>query len=113
MTTVTTNANTLQSTTHDVIIVKATYTVKTEFAAQNQENIKSFISDLKKVKGLRYEVFVGDDGQTFHHLAVSESADVQRQFLALPSFLHFQKERDKNLVGVPKLESIKSVASTL
>lgn len=111
MTTVTTKTNTRQSTS-DVIIVKATYTVKTEFAAQNQENIKSFISDLKKVKGLRYEIFLGDDGQTFHHLAVSESADVQREFLALPSFLHFQKERDKNLVGEPKLESIKSVANT-
>ena len=111
MTTVTTNTNTPQSTKSDVIIVRATYTVKTEFAAQNQENIKSFISDLKKIEGLRYEIFLGDDGQTFHHLAISESADVQRQFLALPSFLHFQKERDKNLVGAPKLESITSVAS--
>lgn len=112
MTTKTMNADQLQATTRDLIIVKATYMVKKEFVSENQENVKSFMADLRSHQGIRYLAFLGDDGQTFTHLALSESADAQKQFLAEESFRNFQKQRDENLVGTPKLESLTLVASS-
>jgi hypothetical protein len=112
MTTKMIEADQLQATSRDLIIVKATYTVKKEFVPENQDNIKHFMEDLRHHQGIRYLAFLGDDGQTFTHLAVSESIEAQKEFLALESFLNFQKQRDENLVGSPKLESFTLVASS-
>ena len=101
-----------QATTSDLIIVKATYKVKKEFVSENQENVRTFMADLRGHQGIRYFAFLGDDGQTFSHLALSESPQAQKELLSLASFQDFQKQRDKNLVGTPTLESLTLVASS-
>ena len=101
-----------QATTRDLIIVKATYTVKKEFVSENLENVKTFIADLRVHQGIRYLAFLGDDGQTFTHLALSESAEAQKGLLSLESFLDFQKRRDENLISAPRLESMTLVANS-
>ena len=107
-----TKADQPQATTRDLIIVKATYTVKKEFVSENLENVRTFIADLRDHQGIRYIAFLGDDGQTFTHLALNESAEAQKELLSLESFQDFQKQRDKNLVGTPRLESMTLVASS-
>jgi len=107
-----TKADQPQATTRDLIIVKATYTVKKEFVSENLENVRTFIADLRVHQGIRYIAFLGDDGQTFTHLALNESAEAQKELLSLESFQDFQKQRDKNLVSTPRLESMTLVASS-
>jgi hypothetical protein len=101
-----------QAPTRGLIIVKATYTVKKEFVSENLENVKTFIADLRVHQGIRYLAFLGDDGQTFTHLALSESAEAQKGLLSLESFQDFQKQRDENLIGAPRLESMTLVANS-
>ena len=57
MNTKTMKADQPQSTTRDLIIVKATYTVKKEFVSENLENVRTFIDDLKAHQGIRYLLF--------------------------------------------------------
>ena len=112
MTTKTMKADQPRATTRDLIIVKATYTVKKEFVSENLENVRAFIADLRVHQGIRYLAFLGDDGQTFTHLALSESAEAQKGLLSLESFQDFQKRRDENLIGDPRLESMTLVANS-
>jgi ectoine hydroxylase-related dioxygenase (phytanoyl-CoA dioxygenase family) len=101
-----------QEQTHQLVIVKASYTVKKEFVSVNQENIRAFIADLRDHQQIRYVAFLGDDGQTFTHLAINQSDEAQKELLSLVSFQNFIKQRDENLVGTPRLESVSLVASS-
>jgi len=95
--------------------VSVTYTVPASFAARNKENIQQFLQEVKETgdPGVRYNVFVAEDGKTFTHLSVYTNDESQSRFLALPSFVAFQQERDASgLEAAPKIQVLSLVASS-
>src|SRR5437879_5280845 len=65
-----------------MIIRKAQYSVKAEYAAQNQEHIRRFMEELRALgrTDLTYSVFVEDDGKTFLHMRVCANEEALRVF---------------------------------
>jgi len=95
-------------------IVKVTYTVKAGYAAKNQENISKVMSDLRKINhpGIRYSTYLGEDGNTFMHLALFEQKDFQQILFDLETFKSFQQElKNGNLEVPPKTEIMTLVDS--
>jgi len=89
--------------------VKVTYTVKSTFVQKNQENIQTFLKDLKNTgnDAIRYAVYLGSDGKTFHHVASYLNDDAQRLLLELPAFRSFQQQRDDSGLEVaPAIEAV-------
>ena len=98
-----------------MIIVKVTYTVKEGFAAENQENIKLFLDDFKRMESsdFSYKVYLCQDGKTFVHLSHHQNEEIQKQVLAVESFLSFQRKRDESgLETQPEIEVMRLVGST-
>ncbi|MDN5286131.1 MAG: hypothetical protein JWR38_2405 [Mucilaginibacter sp.] len=98
-----------------MITFKAVYTVKQEFAKQNQENINAFMQDFQKINNadFRYNVYLGTDGQTFTHVSHYKNAAIQQALLAVPSFKYFQEQRDNSgLEDQPQLEEIVLIDSS-
>jgi hypothetical protein len=92
-----------------------TYTVTAELVPKNLENIKLFLKDFEKMKGVdfRYTVYLCDDGKTFLHLSSYANADVQKRVLVVEPFKSFQKQRDDSgLEGAHKLEVMQLVGSS-
>ncbi len=81
-----------------MIIVKVTYTVKSDFVIKNQENINKFIEDFKKIgsNDFRYIAYVGEDGKTFTHISMYQNEAIQKQLLAVEYFKSFQKQRNES-----------------
>jgi hypothetical protein len=98
-----------------MIVVKVTYTVKSEFVQKNEENIRAFMKDFRKLNsaGFRYSAYVCDDKKTFVHLSMYKNEEIQKQVLAIDSFTSFQQQRDeRGLEGPHKVETMKLVASS-
>lgn len=96
-------------------IVKVTYTVRPEFSETNQQNVKTFIEDIRKLNNpaIKYYSFLGADGKTFTHLALYDNEDAQKKFLVLPSFKDFQKKRDASNLEKPEaIEMLELVLSS-
>jgi hypothetical protein len=94
--------------------VKVTYTVKASFVAKNKENIGAFINDLQKLnnEGIRYSIYLGEDGKTFTHLSLYKDEIAQQIFLEMDSFKAFQEQRDASGLEVePNIELMNLVAS--
>ncbi|TCC98608.1 hypothetical protein FBD94_01515 [Pedobacter hiemivivus] len=94
--------------------VKVTYTVKASFVAKNKENISIFINDLQKMNndGIRYSIYLGEDGKTFTHLSLYKDEIAQQTFLEMDSFKAFQEQRDASGLEVePNIELMNLVAS--
>lgn len=95
--------------------IRVTYTVKSAFASKNKENVRAFIKDLEKIHhpAIRYAAYVGEDGQTFTHIASYESDEGQKVLFGLESFKSFQKQRDDSGLEVaPRIETIETVATS-
>lgn len=97
-----------------MIVVKVTYTVNDEYANTNKELIQKFLSDFKKLERTQflYSIFQSEDGKTFIHTSQYKNKDIQQVLLNMPSFLHFQEQRDKNLASEPKIEFLKYVGAS-
>ncbi|MBC8173076.1 MAG: hypothetical protein H7X71_04140 [Chitinophagales bacterium] len=96
-------------------IVKVTYTTKSEFAEQNQNNIKNVMTDLQRLNhpGINYNACLGADGKTFTHTAFFKSDEDQKMLNELPSFKHFQEQLKLNGLEVPpKQELLNLVGSS-
>lgn len=94
--------------------VKVTYTVKASFVAKNKENIGVFIKDLKRMNnnGIRYSIYLGEDGKTFTHLSLYTDEVAQQTFLEMDSFRDFQEQRDASGLEVePTIEVLNLVAA--
>jgi hypothetical protein len=92
-----------------------TYTVKAELVPKNLENIKLFLKDFQKMKGVdfRYTVYLCDDGKTFLHLSSYANEEVQKRVLAVESFKSFQEQRDESgLEGSHKVEEMQLIGSS-
>lgn len=94
--------------------VKVTYTVKASFVAKNIENIQVFINDLQKMNndGIRYSIYLAEDGKTFTHLSLYKDEVAQQVFLDMASFKSFQEQRDASELEVePGIEVLNLVAA--
>lgn len=95
--------------------VKVTYTVKAGFVPKNLENVNQFVNDLKKLNhpGIRYSVFLGEDGKTFVHLAIFDNDASQQELFKLESFQSFQRQRDESGLEIPPaIEELQYAASS-
>lgn len=98
-----------------MISVKVTYTVKSSFAAENQENIRAFMKDLRALnsKDIRYTVYLDNDGKTFTHLSIHKDEVIQAKLLNMPSFKAFQEKRDASGLEVePQIVVTQLVAAS-
>ena len=96
-------------------IVKVTYTAKTEYAGQNQSNIKNVMAELQKLNdpGIFYHVCLGPDGRSFTHTAFFSSDESEGILLKLPAFVHFQQQlKAFGLETPPKQELLTLVGSS-
>ena len=96
-------------------IVRVTYTAKSEFAEQNQGNIKNVMSDLQKLNhpGINYNVCLSADGKTFIHTAFFKSDADEKLLLELPAFKHFQEQlKSAGFETPPKQELMTLVGSS-
>jgi hypothetical protein len=98
-----------------MIIVKVSYTVNPEYVQKNQENINVFMADFRRMNSsyFRYQCILKDNGRTFIHLSHFKNEEIQKQVLAVPSFLDFQKQRDESgLNNTHKIELLSSIAGS-
>jgi hypothetical protein len=97
-----------------MIIVKVTYTVKSNFVLKNQENIRQFLKDFKKINNndFRYLSLLGEDGKTFTHISMYQNEEIQKQLLAVESFKSFQKQRNESgLEAAEKIETMQLIGA--
>lgn len=96
-----------------MIVVKVSYKVKDAYVDTNKELIQNFLTDFEKLDHAQfvYTIFQGEDN-SFIHLSQYSNKDIQQTLLNTPSFLHFQEQRDKNLVSEPEIELLNFVASS-
>ncbi len=97
-----------------MIVVKVTYKVHDAYIAANKERIQSFLADFKSLDHAQflYTVFQGAECNTFIHLSQYQNKEIQQTLLNTPSFLHFQKQRDKNLLAEPEIEVLNYIGSS-
>jgi hypothetical protein len=95
-------------------IVRVIYTINTEFAEQNQSNIKNVMADLQKLNhpGINYNACLGADGKTFTHTAFFKSGDDQKILNELSSFKHFQEQLKSNGFEVPPKQELLSLVGS-
>ena len=93
---------------------KITYSVHDDYVHMNQKMIESFLKDFRKLDGtqFQYTILQGDESNNFVHISQYKNKEIQHQLLTVPSFLHFQEQRDKNLVAEPKIEFMNFIGSS-
>ncbi|WAC39654.1 hypothetical protein [Pedobacter sp. SL55] len=99
-----------------MIAVQVTYKVKADFVEENKNNINTFLADFKEMQTSRflYHVYVKEDGLTFVHVSMYESAAIQEQVLSTPSFVKFQQHRDESgLTELPIIENLTHLGSSI
>jgi two-component SAPR family response regulator len=98
-----------------MITVKVTYGVKKEFVAKNKENIGVFMNAFKAMNSIdfTYNVYTLDDETTFVHISSYANEHIQKQVMATPEFVEFQRQRDESgLIRAHNLEVLHSVATS-
>ena len=91
------------------------YTVKAEYAARNQENIRRVTKELRALQrtDLKYSVFVGEDGKSFNHLLICENEEARKVFVELGAFKAFQAQLMESGPEVsPKANKLSLVGSS-
>lgn len=90
---------------NSMIVVKVTYIVKENYINTNKEFIQSFMNDFKKYDHSQflYSVYQTENDQTFVHISHYQNKEIQQKLLNTKSFIHFQEQRDKNLVSKPSI----------
>ena len=95
--------------------VKVQYTVKSEFAKQNAENISNVMNELRQINnpGLKYSSFLQDDKKSFVHFVITKSEAEEHILSGLDSFKKFQAAlKASNPELPPKVEHLSLVASS-
>ena len=75
-------------------IVSVTNCAKQDYVEQNHANIRSVMSDLRKLNrpGINYQCCLGPDGKTFRHTAFFNSEEDHQLLNTLSSFKYFQDQ---------------------
>ena len=86
-----------------MIIRQNRYTVREEYAAQNQEQISRVVEELRALHrtDIRYSVYVEDDVKTFLHLLFCANEEAERAFFLLESQQAFQAGLTASHLEVP------------
>jgi len=97
-----------------MIVVKVTYTVNDAYVNTNKEMIEAFLTDFRKLDGspFLYSVLQTEDCKTFIHISQYKDKVIQDRLLSTPSFLHFQEQRDNNLMSEPRIEILNFIGSS-
>ena len=92
-------------------VTRVQYTVRSEFAEQNRQNIAAVMNELRALdrSDVRYAVYLHDDGKTFMHVAQQNSTEAERFPTSLDSFKAFQARLKENLEVPPKVEKFSLV----
>jgi hypothetical protein len=100
--------------TNKMKIVKIIYTTNSEYAEQNQNNIKKVMADLQNLNhpGINYNACLSADGKTFIHTAFFKSDDDQKLLNELPSFKHFQDQLKSGGLEVPPKQELLSLVGS-
>lgn len=95
-------------------IVKVTYTAKSEFVEQNQNNIQLVMTDLQQMNrdGINYNACLSADGKTFIHTAFFKSDEDQKLLNELPSFKNFQEQLKVNGLETPPKQDLLHLVGT-
>jgi len=95
-------------------VTRVQYTVRADFVEENKKNIDAVMREVRAQNNpdVRYAVYVHDDGKTFMHLALHNSADAERLPTSLDAFRHFQSRLKEHLEIAPKVEKFALVASS-
>ena len=94
---------------------KVQYTVKSEFAEQNVENISTVMRDLRQLNNadIKYTSFVLNDRKSFVHFVMINTEEAGKILSNLDSFKKFQIElKASNPEILPKVENIFLVNSS-
>lgn len=97
-----------------MIVVKVEYTVNEKYVETNKQLIEAFLRDFKELDHTEflYSVFRTQGGNTFVHLSQYKNPQIQQTLLNTPSFLHFQEQRDKNLVSQPEIKVLEHIGTS-
>src|SRR5262245_38687102 len=97
-----------------MIIVHVTYTVKSTFTEQNQNNIRNMMEELRQhaYPGINYNACLGADGKTFMHQAFFRSEEDRKLLNGLPAFKHFQEELKASGPEVPPKQELLSLVGS-
>jgi hypothetical protein len=89
------------------------YKVKPDRAAENVELVSAVYVELERAKpaGLRYATFQLDDGVTFVHVAVNETASERSPLSEVAAFREFQREIADRCEEQPRVSEVREVGS--
>ena len=96
--------------------VKVEYTVRSEYAATNAENIRHVMSDLRNINppGLQYSSFLKEDRKSFVHFVMAKDEHAEKVLSDLPSFKNFQAAlKASNPEMAPKVEKLEFVGTSI
>lgn len=96
-------------------ITHVRYTVKAEYAVQNQEYVKQVVDELRTLgrPDISYSVFVEDDRRTFIHLLFCANEEAERAFGRLQSQQVFQAAlQESRPEGPTPMTNLSLVSST-
>ena len=80
-----------------MINVVVTYTVPKDFVQENEQNISKFLKDFQILDQSRFSYrILKENENTFIHISKYADEAIQKELLAVPSFLEFQKQRDES-----------------
>lgn len=84
---------------------KVEYTVKSEFAKKNAENISKVMNDLKQINNpdLKYSSFLLDDKKSFVHFVMTNTEEAEKILTTLDSFKRFQVDLKASDPEVPPM----------
>ncbi len=95
--------------------VKVRYTVQSEYAMKNSENIKNVIAEIKRLNNpnIKYITFILDDNKSFVHFGMFNSDKASHIFRDLESFKKFREELTSSNPEIPPIvENISLVDSS-
>ena len=84
-------------------IVRVQYTAKESYVEKNRENITRVMDELRNLNnpGIKYSVYLMNDGRSFMHLAIFENDEGQKTLNSLESFKQFGAELKANGLDTP------------
>jgi hypothetical protein len=96
-------------------VVRVQYTIRPEYAANNQKNIAAVVAELKTLNrtDIKYGAWILPDGKTFMHFDQFDTEEAHLNLQELASFKKFASELwESGFESEPKLELLSLAAST-
>ncbi len=94
--------------------VQVQYTVKESFVETNKANIAAVMAELRSLgeTGVKYAVFLKEDGRTFMHLAATRDEEAGNVIPGLESFKRFREQLQGGAETKPEQQDLALVGSS-